>query len=379
MYFYKTTYSLFVFAMKQFILSCLCYLALNNPVWAQPYSAYTDIRNEFYAFDNGAVNRLEGLAPVNVKIGRSGILYHDNQRILKLYRDGGVQTVTDLFTSQFEVSDNLMLFRSANMVAVIDDGKVTTLSGLCDRYALGDSIVVFYDNNRQTFNAYANGKTNELESFLNISTDDFKFGSNVKVSDNICAYINFNDQFKVFYQQGSEVLENQIVNNFEVGRNTVAYTDINNVFKVFHKGQVYTLDPFKPKSYMVGDDLVAFQSSDGYFKVFYNGQLFTMGYYEPKYQLADRVLAFQDLNGFFKLFYEGEQIMVDNYYPDKFKLAYNSLAYVNKAGILRYAYKGKISDVTMTQIVDMRLDYDVLQYKIGYNMYRFFFNGENYN
>jgi hypothetical protein len=61
------------------------------------------------------------------------------------------------------------------------------------------------------------------------------------------------------------------------------------------------------------------------------------------------------------------------------KLAYNSLAYVNKAGILRYVYKGKVSDVTMNQIAEMRLDYDVLQYKIGYNAFRFFFDGENYN
>jgi hypothetical protein len=365
--------------MKQLITSLCMLFVCNSLLQAQPFSAYTDIRNEFYAFDNGALHRLEGLAPVNVKIGRSGILYHDNQRILKLYRDGGMQTVTDLFTSQFEVSDNLMLFRSANMIAVIDDGQVTTLSGLCDRYALGDSIVVFYDNNRSTFNAYYHGKTTELESVLNTNTNDFQFGTSAKVSDNICAYINFNDQLKVFFQNNIETIENQVVNSFEVGRNTVGYVDINNIFKVYHKGQVYTLDPFKPKSYMVGDDIVAFQSSDGYFKVFYNGQLFTMGYYEPKYQLADRVLAFQDLNGFFKVFYDGAQVMVDNYYPEKMKLAYNSLAYVNKAGILRYVYKGKVSDVTMNQIAEMRLDYDVLQYKIGYNAFRFFFDGENYN
>lgn len=151
--------------MKQLITSLCMLFVCNSLLQAQPFSAYTDIRNEFYAFDNGALHRLEGLAPVNVKIGRSGILYHDNQRILKLYRDGGMQTVTDLFTSQFEVSDNLMLFRSANMIAVIDDGKVTTLSGLCDRYALGDSIVVFYDNNRSSSTRITKAKPPNSKAF----------------------------------------------------------------------------------------------------------------------------------------------------------------------------------------------------------------------
>jgi hypothetical protein len=55
------------------------------------------------------------------------------------------------------------------------------------------------------------------------------------------------------------------------------------------------------------------------------------------------------------------------------------MAYVNKANVLRFFSKGKIYDVTTMNVLDMRLDYDVLQYKVGFNAFRFFYNGEFYN
>ena len=347
--------------------------------WSQPFSAFTNIRQEFYVFDNGAVNRIESMAPINYKVGRSSVAYLDNARNFKIYRDGTITPITDLFTTQFEVSDNLILYRSAKMISVVDGTDVVLLSRLCDRYALGDSVVLFYDINNSSFDGYYNGKITQLESFLSLNNTDFTFDSTVKVSDNIGAYINYNDQFKVFYNNEVETLENQAVTSFKVGRNTVAYVDINNQFKIFHKGHTYTVDPFTPNSYMVGDDVVAFHSNDGNFKIFYNGNLYTIGYYNPSYKVTDRVVAFADPNGYFKAFYEGEQFMLDNYYPTKITAGYNSIAYVNQSNILRFFSKGKIYDVTSMTLEDMRLDYDVLQYKVGFNSFKLFYNGEYYN
>lgn len=354
-------------------------LLMSGLLHAQPYSGFTNVRQEFHVFDNGVTHRVEGLLPISYKIGKAGIAYLDNQRIFKIYRDGAVNVVNDLFTTEFDVSDNFILYRSANIISVIDQGEVVLLSKLSSKYLLGDSLVFFYDLNKQTFNAYSHGKTTELETFLNLGENDLKFDSTVKVSDNIGAYVNFNDQFKVFYNDQLETLESQAVKKFEVGRNTLAYVDINNIFKIYHKGQTFTIDPFAPKSFMVGDDVVAYQSYDGYFKIFYNGNLHTLGYYEPRYEVKDWVVSYQDLNGFFKVFHNGTQTMMDNYYPDKIVMGYNSAAYVNKANVLRLFSNGKVYDVTTMNILDMRLDYDVLQYKVGFNAFRFFYNGEFYN
>lgn len=346
---------------------------------AQPFSAYTDIRNQFYVFDHDASNQVEHLVPIDFKIGKSAVAYLDNQRVFKVYRDGMSNKVNDMFTTKFEVSDNLITFQSANMVSVVDGREVVLLSKLCNRYAMGDSVVLFYDMNRSTFSGYYNGKITELETFLNLRDNDFTFDSTVKVSDNIGAYINYNDQFKVFYNNQQEVLENQTVRQFQVGRNIVAYIDINNIFKIYYKGQSYTIESFPPNSFMAGDDVVAFHSNDGHFKIFYKGSLFTIGYYDPQYTVKDRVVAFADPNGYFKIFYEGEQTTIDNFYPDKIKLGYNSAVYTNKANMVRMFSKGKVYDVTNMTLLDMRLDYDVLQYKIGFNAFKIFYDGNFYN
>ncbi|KXK41608.1 MAG: hypothetical protein UZ11_BCD004001890 [Bacteroidetes bacterium OLB11] len=224
-------------------------LNIQFSIFAQPFSAYTDLRQRFNVFDNGVVSSVEGLPPIDFKIGRTAVAYLDNQRVFKVFKDGMVNTVNDMMTSQFAVSDNLILYKSSNIISVIDGSDVVLLSRLCERYALGDSVVLFYDINRSSFNAYYQGKITELETFLNITDDDFSFDKNVKVSDNIGAYINYNGELKVFFNGESQVLESQRVQNFQVGRNMLAYVDINNMFKIFYNGHTFTIDPFAPKKF----------------------------------------------------------------------------------------------------------------------------------
>lgn len=364
--------------MKNILLLIVFALITAIGLDAQPLSAYSTIRQEFYIFDNGAFNRVEPLIPREYKIGRSGIAYVDNLNNFKIYKDGAVNTVSNFFTTDFQVSDNLIAYNNSKILTVMDGSDVVLLSRLCSQYAMGDSVVLFYDLNKQTFNGYSNGNIVELEGFLNLDTTDFDFQQTVKVSDNIGAYINYNEQFKVFYNGESEVLENQRIKEFKLGRNTLAYVDINNIFKIYHQGQVFQADPFMPKSFLVGDDVVAFQSSDGYFKIFYKGKMYTIGYYSPSYQVKDWLVTFEDLNGYFKVFYEGEQTMLENYYPDKFEIGYRSVAWINKANILRMFSDGKLYEVSNASLNEMRLDYDVLQYKVGFNSFKMFYNGVYY-
>ena len=52
----------------------LLFTLISFGALAQPYSAFVDIRQEFYAFDNGAINKLEHLKPVDYKIGKNTIM-----------------------------------------------------------------------------------------------------------------------------------------------------------------------------------------------------------------------------------------------------------------------------------------------------------------
>ncbi len=114
---------------------------------------------------------------------------------------------------------------------------------------------------QKEYRAYYDGEVHQIEGFLaatNISnlfnTDeatirissemDIASGAlpGIKVSDNIAAYVNYANQFRIFFHGQIIEQENYLVTSFDVGRNNVAYVDANREFKVFHDGQTRQID-----------------------------------------------------------------------------------------------------------------------------------------
>jgi hypothetical protein len=313
---------------KIIIVQALIALAFTS--YAQTnLSAYTDIYNKFYAFDNGSTTQLEYLSPRDYAIGRTGIAYQDNLGIFKVYRYGVTNKVNPNFTSAYGVTDNFIFYKTQTSLHVIDADDDVELCRSVGDYAVGDSVVMYFDKVRSILYAYYNGKKEELET--NLATQTF---SSYKVSDNVIAYTNFMDQFKVFTLGETHTLESQPVKEFEVGRNMVAYVDINNQFKIFTEGQTQQLDAFAPKRFAVGDNVMAYVGYDGYFRIYYEGKAHQIGYFDKNFTVKDNIVAFEDGVGFFKIFYKGNIYDVDNFYPSNYVSGYRSLAYINKANVL---------------------------------------------
>jgi hypothetical protein len=133
-------------------------------------------------------------------------------------------------------------------------------------------------------------------------------------------------------------------------------------------------------NYAAGYDVVAFISNDNNFKIYYNDSVYNIGYFEPDYLVKDNIVAFENGSGKFDVFYKGHIYEIDNYYPGNanIKAGYNSLGYVDQANVLRLFTAGKTYDVTSASISNWRLDYDVLQYQFGRNMFKIFYKGTSY-
>ena len=366
-----------MFRLLTALLFC-CFFATTSS--AQPLSAYTNMQNQVMVWDNGIVRKVDYLRPVEMKIGRTAIPYLDNSRSFKIYYGGGVRTVNIGFTNEFAVSDNLVAFLNARSLNVFDNGTITNLTGLAQQYFLGDSILLFFDGIRSEYKAYYNGSVYPIENFLAGNALDV-----IKVSDNIAAYDNYANQFRIFFRGEIIPQEDFAVTNFDVGRNTVAYVDINRQFKVFHNGTTFTLEQFPPESFSVGDNVVAYVSNDGYFKVFYEDSVRTIGFFRPDYQVGDNVVAYRDGGGYFRTFYRGEITTLESYYPDNYIVQYNSVAYINRSNVLRLFTDGEVYDVTSVFNMgdadagnNWKLNYDVLQYRVGLNMFRVFYKGMEY-
>jgi hypothetical protein len=359
-----------------FLRSVLSAVAVLLPLLSicQPLSNYVNMQNQVMVWDNGLIRKIDYLPPIEIKTGRVAIPYLDNARSFKIYYGGGMKVINAGFTNEFKVSDNLVAFKNNTALSVFDRGKIKQLSTFSDQYYLGDSILLFFDGIRSEYKAYYNGDVYPIEGFLAGNPLEV-----VKVTDNIAAYDNYANQFKIFFGGAIIGQEENAVNSFEVGRNTVGYIDINRRFKIFHSGETYIIEDFPPNSYQVGDNVVAYVSNDGYFKVFYDNTIENIGFFEPEdYRVIDNMVAYRDQSGYFKVFYKGKIYTLESYYPEKYVMQYNSIAYINRIGMLRLFSYGEIYDVTNAQLENWELTYDVIKYQVGKNMFRIYYKGMEY-
>ena len=356
------------------ILLILCCLSIQSTLWAQ-LSAYVNMQNQVMVWDKGMIRKVDYLPPMEVKTGRIAIPYLDNSRSFKIYYGGGVKTVNIGFTNEFNVSDNLVAFLNSKSLNVFDKGTVKNLSTFCTQYFLGDSVLLFFDGVRSEYKAYYNGQVYPIEGFLAGNPLEV-----IKVTDNVAAYDNYANQFRIFYHGDIIEQEDYAVSSFEVGRNTVAYIDINRQFKIFHNGQTFIVEDFAPQSYQAGDNIVSYISNDGYFKIFYGDSVRSIGFFTPEdIRVADNMVGYRDQSGYFKVFYKGKIYSLESYYPEKYVMQYNSIAYRNRIGMLRLFTEGEIYDVTNAELENWELNYDVLKYQIGQNLFRVYYKGTEYN
>lgn len=361
------------------ILCCITILILfNKHIDAQPLSAYTDIQNQVMVWDNGVIRKADYLQPIEMKIGRIAIPYIDNSNNFKVYYRGGVRKLNIGFTNQFQATDCIIPFLNATSLNVFDRGEVKNLSRMCNQYYAGDSLIFFMDGRTQQYNAYYNGEVLAVEPFLAASNNGI---GQVALKSNIAAYVNYANQFHLFYQGQVINQESYPVSTFKAGRNTVAYVDANNQFKVFNGGNTQVLESFPPQSFEVGCDMVAYITVDGNFNIFHKGKVYKMGFFKPNYQVADFVCLFQDASGYSKVFQDGITTTLEPYMPEKYIAQYNSVAYFDRNNVLKLYSNGVTNEVTSAlqpNQANWTLSYDVVMYQIGSNFYKFYYQGTEY-
>lgn len=366
--------------------------------FAQPLSAYYDNQNQFFSWDNGMTRKIDYLQPVQYKVGRLAIPYLDNSRNFKIYSQGATQIINNGNTSSFFATDYLVAFLNAKILFVWEKGKITKLSNYVENYYVGDSVLMFFDKIQNEFKVYYNediyvledfmvgldfsvlNKLSEEESQKHYEGQDVASGQipMIQVSDNIAAYVNFAEQFKVFYQGEMYQLDDRMIKSFGVGRNIVAYTNAMNEFKIFYNGEDNVIDNFIPYEYQVGDELVAFVSSDNYFKIHYQDSTYVLGYFQPEYNVKDNIVYYKDQSGYFNVFYKGKNYVLENYWPDGITAQYHSVAYISRNKFIKLFTEGQIYEVINADVPYWRLDYDVLHYRFGTNLNKVFYKGRTY-
>ena len=356
----KLTYLFFCFFLVQSVNS-------------QNISAYSDYRNYFCIFDNGIKKEIEFSAVKSYKCGRTCIAFEDYSGTLKIYYKGTIYEMFDGLADYF-VTRNLVLAKLNGQAKVFEKGKMTTLSGNTGSYALGDSVVAFHNKTKKTFNAYYNGEIIQLEDLL--VADEI---SNFKAGSNIIAYVNDQNDFKLFYHGIlSKLLSVNSAFQFGVGQDIIAYNNLDDLtFNVFYKNEYYKIDDFNTLSYVAGNACVAYVDNSGIFKLFKEGDISTISNITPEfYKVSDDIIIYSEQN-YFKVFYKNKSYLLENYIPSLYVYDQSSIAYINKMGNLKLFQDGKIETITYEKVKSFDLNGNLLTYTTG-NDNNFYLNGKFY-
>lgn len=358
--------------MKIYLPLLILYL-FSFSLQGQNLGAYTDYKNYFYAFDGGPNVELESQQIRSYKVGGNAVAYVNGADNFRAYYKGETYDLLSIAPLAYDATDNFVVYYRDMILNVFDNGKRTLLSGYTSSFIAGDSLVGFFDINNSMLRAYYNGQVQDLENMLGREADSIKF----KVGDNIMAYVNASDQFKIFYREHILNLESAPPSSFQAGRNIVSYVDgYTQNFKIFYNGMSYTIETLPPTSYITGDDMVAYISNTGDFKIFYQGQLLKVSSFAPVfYNVVDKVIVYFD-NKFFTAFYNGKITTLESYVPSNVQLDYNTVAYMDRNNYLQALYYGKQQRISEEKITTFELTGDVLKYTSGMSDTRFFLNGK---
>lgn len=325
---------------------------------AQNLVAFHDYRNYFMVFDNGKTKAIDHLPAQSYQIGGSCIPYVSNSGQFNVYYNGNVQNLAEQYVSKYFATRYLLVYFLYDQLYVFDHGKIQMLSSNVKNYAIGDSLVAFYNENTRASYVYYDGQIIELErSLVGSPIKEFKAG------DNVFAYFNDNSKyFKIFFNgELRDILQSNSPIYFEAGRNIVAYIDdARNSFHVFYKGEVFDLEDYKPKSFKVGDDLLAYVDNLGEFKVFSNGQVQIISSFEPDaYDVNDSLVVFAEQD-YFKVFYKNQVHELENYIPQEFQMKESTIAFIDLNGWLKAFTNGKYITVTNDLVSQFVVTYNLI-------------------
>ena len=361
------------------LLFVLFFTLFSYISFSQTYSlaAFHDYQKHFIIFDGGVTHDVENLPVQSYQVGGNCLAYIDNAGKFKVYHRGEIILLSDILVDKYFATRYLVVYEMFGQLYVFDNGKRQMLTSNVLSYAVGDSIVAFFNRNTNSSHAYYGGRIYNLENALTGQPiQDFKAG------DNIFAYFNDNTKyFKIFYHgQLEEITQSNDLIDFKTGLNIVAYVDKStNTFHAYYKGDIIDLDDFEPKSYKVGDNMVAYISSLDEFLVFVDGEIENISDFEPNaYYVTDSLIVY-DEQGYFKVFYNGQIYELENYIPEHFQIQQSTIVYIDLNGWLKTFSGGKQFIVTRDLIKLFQLTYNTILINTTVNTIKIYYDGKLYD
>ncbi|MFN8308622.1 MAG: hypothetical protein U0T73_01545 [Chitinophagales bacterium] len=349
-------------ALLLFVYSILS----SNLLPAQCIAPVSDLTNQQYLWDNGNRVFLEALQPKTIVTGKNYLAWVNyNGSRSKLYYGGKTYNLCDNDAELWR-TDNWFVYKNFSNLVVLFDNKLTSIDRLAyPEYWVSDSLIVWNSTLGQVRYFY-NGINEQLEAFpLQDLTPEDGQVSNGKIGDNIFAYVDQSNNFKVLYHGQKITLETYVPQNYVVDRDMVMYIDYNGNFKFFYKGQSVETTINNINSYWTGERFLAYYNLQGQLTVWYNGEEKTLSQDRPKSMLVrENMIAFVDQGNNFYVWYNGTLTLLDRNPVSNYKIDNDILVYQDQYGRLQGFYYGKKVEVSDQIVSSYNLYNETVTYQL---------------
>ena len=275
------------------------------------------------------------------KYGDNVVGYMDNRGNLRVFNGEKPKDLANIKV-EYEVSDNLLVWKIGTTLNLWDNGALQTLSYFASDYVIKDSLVVFIDTRYNSVKTYYNGEIYDLyTSVTDIQMPDF-------IGENIIAFKDNGNFYKVFWRGKKydlDVWHNPI--HFEGGTDILAFNDpINGTFAIFENGVFLDVEMFHVGKYLSGNKLMVYEDQSENLILYTNGSTMTLSNFGATFwEVKDGVVIWGE-NNFTYAYVAGKKVELARYKIADYELKNNVIAFRNIMGGVSAFVDGKVIDIS---------------------------------
>ncbi len=310
-------------------------------VHAQRVIPFEDFNFYFRTFENENFRQLEFQQIREYKGGDDFVAYIDTRGNLRIY-DGKERKDISNMNVVYKTSDHLMAYNIGPTLNMWDDGKLQTLTYFSRNYEVKDSIIVYEDTRFNTVSVYWNKQIYQIYQMTG------ELNMPVVIGDNIVAFKDNGNYFKVFYQ--GQIYDLGVWNgtiDFEAGCDMLCFNDpTTRTFALFENGQFLDVESFYMKKYRAGRGFLVYEDLNGNLILYKNGEKQTLSNFGPSFWEVKDDLVVWGENSFVFAYQNDKKIQVANFTPKDYLLKNNVFAFRNIMGGASALVDGKVVELS---------------------------------
>ncbi len=350
------------------------FIFCNLFAFTQDVVPVLDFRGYFRNFNQGFFQQVEIQRIEEFKAGDNVVAYVDFRGNLIVY-DGKKKNNVANLKVDYQVSDNLMVWKIGGTLNMWDDGNIRTLSFTNKYYSVKDNIIVFDDVQSNTLNVYYEGRVIPLfASSVDLIAPEV-------IGENIVAFKDNGNFNKVFWN--GKIFDLDVWHSpyhFEAGTDILCFNDpINGTFTVFENGNFLDVEEFHVGKYKAGRGFIVYENRNGDLMYYSQGkqkQLTNFGA-DENWMVKDDVAVWSE-NGFTYALENGVKYEIARYKPEEIIVKNDIVAFRDIMGGVSALVNGRVVEITTQMNSEFSIYGSTVLVELFNNSYIVYSNGRKY-